>query len=54
MAQRDWTDALLDDFAALEPRHDMEPYEVTARLSRIALHVARVQEESFGKYGFTR
>src|SRR5260370_4597655 len=54
MAQRDWTDALLDDFAALEPRQDMEPYEVTARLSRIALHVARVQEESFGKYGLNR
>src|SRR5258707_14517762 len=32
----------------------MEPYEVTARLSRIALHVARVQEESFGKYGLNR
>ena len=54
MAQKDWTDALLDDFAALEPRQDMEPYEVTARLSRIALHVARVQEESFGKYGLNR
>ena len=54
MAQKDWTDALLGDFAALEPRQDMEPYEVTARLSRIALHVARVQEESFGKYGLNR
>jgi len=54
VAQKDWTDALLDDFAALEPRQDMEPYEVTARLSRIALHVARVQEESFGKYGLNR
>ena len=54
MAKKDWTDALLDDFAALQPRQDMEPYEVTARLSRIALHVARVQEESFGKYGLNR
>jgi len=54
VAQKDWTDALLGDFAALEPRQDMEPYEVTARLSRIALHVARVQEESFGKYGLNR
>ena len=54
MAQKDWTDTLLEDFAALEPRQDMEPYEVTARLSRIALHVARVQEESFGKYGLNR
>jgi DNA-binding MarR family transcriptional regulator len=53
-AQKDWTDALLDDFAAVRPRQDMEPYQVTARLSRLALHVARVQEESFGKYGLNR
>ena len=54
MGQKDWTDALLDDFAALQPRRDMEPYQVTARLSRVALHVARVQEESFGRYGLNR
>lgn len=54
MAQKDWTDALLDDLASLQPRQDMEPYQVTARLSRIALHVARVQEESFGRYGLNR
>src|SRR6266478_8158809 len=51
---KDWTDALLEDFAGVRPRQDMEPYEVTARLSRIALHVARVQEESFGRYGLNR
>jgi DNA-binding MarR family transcriptional regulator len=54
VAEKDWTDALLDDFAALQPSQDMEPYQVTARLSRIALHVARVQEESFGRYGLNR
>jgi DNA-binding MarR family transcriptional regulator len=54
VAEKDWTDALLDDFAAVRPRQDMEPYQVTARLSRLALHVARVQEESFGKYGLNR
>jgi DNA-binding MarR family transcriptional regulator len=54
VAEKDWTDALLDDFGGVRPRQDMEPYEVTARLSRIALHVARVQEESFGKYGLNR
>jgi DNA-binding MarR family transcriptional regulator len=32
----------------------MGPYEVTARISRIALHVARAQEESFGRYGLNR
>ena len=54
MAQKDWTDSLLDDFAAVGPRQDMEPYQVTARLSRLAIHVARVQEESFGRYGLNR
>ena len=54
MAEKDWTDSLLDDFAAVQPRQDMEPYQVTARLSRLALHVARVQEESFGRYGLNR
>ena len=54
VAKKDWTDALLDDFAALQPRQDMEPYQVTARLSRVAIHVARVQEESFGRYGLNR
>jgi DNA-binding MarR family transcriptional regulator len=54
VAEKDWTDALLDDFSAVRPRQDMGPYQVTARLSRIALHVARVQEESFGRYGLNR
>src|SRR5467141_1427873 len=54
VAEKDWTDALIDDFAEVRPRQDMEPYQVTARLSRLALHVARVQEESFGRYGLNR
>jgi DNA-binding MarR family transcriptional regulator len=32
----------------------MEPYQVTARISRIALHVARLQEASFGNFGLNR
>ncbi len=40
--------------SATSPRSSLARYEVTARLSRIALHVARVQEESFGKYGLNR
>src|SRR5467141_2100939 len=51
---KDWTDTLLDRFAGEPPRQDMEAYQVTARLSRIALHIARVQEESFGRYGLNR
>jgi DNA-binding MarR family transcriptional regulator len=51
---KDWTDALLDRFAGEAPHHDLKAYQVTARLSRIALHIARVQEESFGRYGLNR
>ncbi|OLC27280.1 MAG: hypothetical protein AUH40_02385 [Chloroflexi bacterium 13_1_40CM_65_17] len=54
MAQKDWTDALLDRFGGVRPRREMEPFEVTARLSRIALHIARSQEEAFGRYGLNR
>jgi DNA-binding MarR family transcriptional regulator len=53
MAQ-DWTDALLDRWGAVRPRQDMDPYQVTARISRIALHIARRQEEAFGRFGLNR
>jgi DNA-binding MarR family transcriptional regulator len=32
----------------------MEPYQVTARLSRIGLHIARSQEAAFGRFGLNR
>jgi DNA-binding MarR family transcriptional regulator len=32
----------------------MEPYRVTARISRIGLHIARRQEEAFGRLGLNR
>jgi DNA-binding MarR family transcriptional regulator len=32
----------------------MTPYEVTARISRIGLHIARQQEEAFGRFGLNR
>lgn len=51
---QDWTDALLDRWAAVSPRHEMEPYQVTARISRIGLHVARQQEEAFSRFGLNR
>lgn len=54
MPQKDWTDSLLDRFAGVRPRQEMEPFQVTARLSRIALHIARSQEEAFGRYGLNR
>ncbi len=54
MAQKDWTDALLDRFAGVRTRQEVEPFQVTARLSRVALHIARSQEEAFGRYGLNR
>ena len=53
MAQ-DWTDALLDNWTGVRPRQQMEPYQVTARISRIGLHIARRQEEAFGRLGLNR
>jgi DNA-binding MarR family transcriptional regulator len=52
--QKDWTDSLLERVGSVRPSEDLEPYEVTARISRVALHVARVQEESFGRFGLNR
>jgi len=54
VAPKDWTDALLEQVGQVQRRRDMEPYEVTARISRIALHVARAQDESFGRFGLNR
>jgi DNA-binding MarR family transcriptional regulator len=50
----DWTDQVLTRMAAVRPRQEIEPYEVTARLSRIGLHIARVQEDAFGRFGLNR
>jgi DNA-binding MarR family transcriptional regulator len=54
MADKDWTDALLDRLAATRSRNEIEAYQVTARISRIALHIARHQEEVFGQFGLNR
>jgi DNA-binding MarR family transcriptional regulator len=51
---RDWTDQLLDRWKDLRPGLETAPYQVTARLSRAALHVARQQEEAFGRFGLGR
>jgi DNA-binding MarR family transcriptional regulator len=51
---RDWTDHLLEEWSALRPSLGMSPYQVTARLSRIALHIARHQDEQFGRFGLNR
>ena len=54
MAQVDWTDSLLDRLSSGRSRKEIEPYQVTARISRIALHIARAQEETFGRFGLNR
>lgn len=50
----DWTDRLLGSLTALDPRLDVAPYEVTARIARIALHISRRQEQVFGRFGLNR
>ena len=54
MADKDWTDALLDRLAATRSRNEIEAYQVTARISRVALHIARHQEHVFGRFGLNR
>ena len=54
VAQPDWTDALLNRLAATRSAREIEPFEVTARISRLSLHIARIQEESFGRLGLNR
>jgi DNA-binding MarR family transcriptional regulator len=51
---RDWTDNLLARWAAIRPGLDMGTYQVTARISRIGLHIARHQEDVFGRFGLNR
>ena len=51
---RDWTDNLLARWAAIGPGLDMGTYQVTARISRIGLHIARHQEDVFGRFGLNR
>jgi DNA-binding MarR family transcriptional regulator len=50
----DWTDSLLASWAAVQPWFEPATYDVTARISRIALHVARRQEEVFSRFGLNR
>jgi DNA-binding MarR family transcriptional regulator len=50
----DWTEELLARWAALQPELSLQPYLVTARISRLALHIARNQEEVFGRFGLNR
>ena len=50
----DWTDRLLAEWARQHPGADVELLRVTARISRIATHLDRRQEDVFARVGLTR
>ena len=54
VAQKDWTDTLLDRLAVNHSREDVEPYQVTARLARVGLHIGRRQDDAFGRFRLNR
>src|SRR5436190_19951738 len=54
MTTRDWTDSLLDSLASSHSRKELEPYQVTARVARVAQQLARRQEEAFGRFKLNR
>ena len=54
MPKKDWTDSLLERLAANRSQKEVEPYHVTARISRVALHIERMQETAFGRFGLNR
>jgi len=50
----DWTDTLLNRLAANHSREDVEPYQVTARIARVGVHIARRQESAFSRFHLNR
>jgi DNA-binding MarR family transcriptional regulator len=54
VATQDWIEQVVERWSALESEVDFQPYLVTGRIARIATHLARRQEEVFGRYGLSR
>lgn len=50
----DWADDVLESWTKLQPDFDVGAYQVTSRVARLALHIARHQEEVFGRFGLNR
>jgi hypothetical protein len=50
----DLTDRLLSAWDQARPDLEIGTYQVTARLSRVGAHLARRQEEVFGRFGLNR
>jgi DNA-binding MarR family transcriptional regulator len=51
---RDFTDQMLQGVSASYPDLDISAYQVTGRLARLGLYLARRQEEVFGRFGLNR
>lgn len=54
MTRQDWIEQVVERWSALDSQLDFQPYLVTGRISRIATHLARRQEDVFGRYGLNR
>jgi len=52
--QRDLMDQTLEGVSASYPDLDVSAYQVTGRLARLGLYLARRQEEVFGRFGLNR
>ncbi len=51
---QDWTDSLLHRLAKIHPDLELAVYQVTARVARVAMLLARQQEEVFQHFGLNR
>ena len=51
---QDWIERVVEGWSQLKPDLDTNPYLVTGRISRIATHLQRRQEEVFGRFGLNR
>lgn len=50
----DWADEMLESWSTLQPDFDVKAYQVTSRIARLALHIARHQEDVFAGFGLNR
>lgn len=51
---KDWIARTVERWSSLDPAVDFDAYLVTGRISRISTHIARRQEEIFGRFGLNR
>src|ERR1700737_3303363 len=51
---QDWIGQVVERWSDLELGPDFDAYLVTGRISRISTHIARRQEEVFGRFGLNR